>query len=248
MIFAFFNIATTMKKTLFFSLLSIALLFIACNKNESNLTVKIKIEGLKKGTLYLKKYEDTLMVTIDSLEINGNPNIELHGTVDTPELFYLQLDKQGAKNEQISFFADKGTTEIYTSLKEFSYDAKINGSQQQKILEKYYTLISKLNNRNLDLIKEQFDASKQNDTIKLNAIKKEANNSLKRKYLYTVNFALNNKNSEVAPYLALKELYNARIDLLDTINKVLTPKVKASKYGKSLQVFINKIKKEPKNN
>jgi len=57
-----------------------------------------------------------------------------------------------------------------------------------------------------------------------------------------VNFALNNKDSEVAPYLALTEIYNAKINLLDTINNSLTPKVKASKYGKDLQAFVDNIK------
>lgn len=233
-----------MKNTLLFSFLSIIMLLIGCTKTESNLTVNVKIDGLKKGTVYLKKYEDTLMVILDSITVNGNPNITLHSNIETPELFYLELNKHASESEQIAFFADKGLTEINTTLKAFSYNAKIKGSEQQKVLEKYKILISKLNNRNLDLIKAQFDALKKNDSVKLNTIKQEANNSLKRKYLYTVNFALNNKDSEVAPYLALKELYNARIDLLDTINNVLTPKVKASKYGKSLQAFIDKIKKK----
>ena len=92
------------------------------------------------------------------------------------------------------------------------------------------------------MIKEQFEARKAGDTAKLNLLIKESNNSLKRKYLFTVNFALNNKISEVAPYLALTEIYNARIDYLDTINNSLTPKVKASKYGKELNSFINTIK------
>jgi hypothetical protein len=70
-----------------------------------------------------------------------------------------------------------------------------------------------------------------------------SDNLLKRRYLFTVNFALNHKQSEVAPYLALTELYNAKIKFLDTINNVLTPQVKASKYGKNLQQFIDNIKK-----
>ena len=60
--------------------------------------------------------------------------------------------------------------------------------------------------------------------------------------MYTINFAINNKDSEVAPYLALSEIYDANIKYLDTINNQLTPKVKASKYGKQLQDYINKRK------
>lgn len=233
-----------MSKTIILSFLSIVLLFNSCNKKKSDLTLKVNVKDLKKGTLYLKKYEDTLLVTVDSILVNGNSTFELHSDIETPEIFYLYLDKQSSEKDRIPFFADKGVMQINTTLKAFSFKADISGSEQQKVLEKYKVLISKMNNRNLDLIKEQFEAHKQNDTTKLNAIKYEADNSLKRKYLYTVNFALNNKDSEVAPYLALTELYNARIDLLDTINSVLSPKVKASKYGKNLESYIKAIKEE----
>jgi len=224
------------------SILLIALFFIACNKQQSDLTVKVNVKGLKKGTLYLKKVKDKLLVTVDSLVVNGNSNIELHSDLDSPEIFYLYLDKYTAEKDRIVFFADKGVTEINTTLKNFPFEVRINGSKQQKILEKYNTVISKFNNKNLDLFKEQFQAQKSGDTAMLNKLLKTADNALKRRYLYTVNFALNHKSSEVAPYLALTEIYNARIDLLDTINTSLTPKIKTSKYGRQLETFIKEIK------
>jgi len=224
------------------SILLIALFFIACNKQQSDLTVKVNVKGLKKGTLYLKKVKDKLLVTVDSLVVNGNSNIELHSDLDSPEIFYLYLDKYTAEKDRIVFFADKGVTEINTTLKNFPFEVRINGSKQQKILEKYNTVISKFNNKNLDLFKEQFQAQKSGDTARLNKLLKTADNALKRRYLYTVNFALNHKSSEVAPYLALTEIYNARIDLLDTINTSLTPKIKTSKYGRQLETFIKEIK------
>lgn len=239
-IFVILNIFKIQMKKI--SILLLVLFFMACGKEQQDLTVKANIKGLKKGTVYLKKVEDTLLVTVDSLVINGNSNIELHSDLDSPEVFYLYLDKNSAEKDRITFFADKGITEINTTLKHFVFEAKIKGSKQQKVLEEYKTLISKMNNRNLELIKEQFDAQKESDTAKYINLKREADNSVKRKYLYTVNFALNNKDSEVAPYLALTEIYNARIDLLDTINNSLTPKVKNSKYGKELESFINEIK------
>lgn len=223
------------------SLLLFALTVISCANKQKDLTVKVNIKGLQKGTVYLKKIKDTALVTLDSVLINGNSSFELYSNIDTPEIFYLYLDKNSAEKNRIAFFADKGTTEINTTLKNFEFDAEIKGSEQQKILEEYQKFISKVNNRNLDLIKESFEAQKNGDTARLKAIQKEQNGALKRKYLYTVNFALLNKDSEVAPYLALSEIYNARIDLLDTINKSLTPKVKASKYGVELDEFIKEI-------
>ena len=57
---------------------------------------------------------------------------------------------------------------------------------------------------------------------------------------------MNNRESEVAPYLALSEIYDANVKWLDTINNSLTPKIKGSKYGKELQIFIDKIKNSKK--
>jgi succinate dehydrogenase flavin-adding protein (antitoxin of CptAB toxin-antitoxin module) len=230
-----------MKKLLPFIL---ALLFISCSNEGHDLTVKANIKGLKKGSVYLKKVQDTALVTVDSIVINGNSEFELHSKLESPEVFFLYLDKNSNENDRIRFFADKGITEINTTLKNFSFDAKINGSKQQKTLEEYQLMMSRFNEKNLNLIKENFEAQKEGDTSRFNSIQKEYDNLLKRKYLYTVNFALNNKDSEVAPYLALTEIYNAQIKYLDTINVSLTPEVKNSKYGKELQLFVDNIKKE----
>ena len=67
---------------------------------------------------------------------------------------------------------------------------------------------------------------------------------LRRRYLYTTNYALLHSDTEVAPFLALTELYNVNIKLLDTINNSLTEKVKTSKYGKQLNEFVLKIKSQ----
>jgi Domain of unknown function (DUF4369) len=230
-----------MKNTLLFALL---ILMVACGKEKPDLIVKGTIKGLKKGTIYLKKQKDTSLVVVDSLVVNGNPSFELHSDLDSPEVFYLYLDKNSSEDDRIPFFADKGVTEINTSLKSFVYDAKINGSEQQKKWEEYKLIMARFNGKNLDLIKENFEAQKSGDTSKLNTFENDYNNNIKRRYLYTVNFALNNKNSEVAPFLALTEIYDAKINFLDTINKSLTPEIKESKYGKALQSFIDKIKSE----
>jgi len=217
-------------------------LIVSCANEKHDFTLKGHIKNLKKGTIYLKKANDSTLVNVDSIVINGNSNFELHSDLDSPEMFFLYLDKNSSEKDRIPFFADKGVTEINTTLKNFVFDAEIKGSEQQKVLEEYQSIMSRLNGRNLDLIKENFEAQKAGDSAKLDTIQKQYNNLTKRKYLYTVNFALNNKDSEVAPYIALTEIYNAKINLLDTINNSLTPKVKDSKYGKKLQHFIDNIK------
>ncbi|WP_452223134.1 DUF4369 domain-containing protein [Lacinutrix chionoecetis] len=224
-----------------FILISLCFLF-SCGNSSDKLIVKGDVKGLKKGTLYLKKAQDTVLITVDSLVINGNSNFELQADLESPEVFYLYLDKYNNDDNRITFFADKGITEINTTLKRFNYDAKIKGSKQQETLEEYLSMSSKFNNKNLELLKENFEAIKANDTTLINQTEKTFKNLEKRKYLYTVNFAINNKDSEVAPYLALTELYDANIKLLSMVNDSLTTRVKNSNYGKELQQFVDKIK------
>ncbi|WP_055445179.1 DUF4369 domain-containing protein [Lacinutrix himadriensis] len=229
-----------MKKTIF--VLALAILC-SCGK-EKDLTVKVNIKGLKKGTVYLKKAQDTAIITVDSLVVQGEAPIIFSTNLETPEMYFLQLNKNTSDDETVSFFADKGITEITTSVKNFGVDAKIKGSKQQEALEEYLLVISRFNDRNLNLIKEEFEAKMAKDTAKIVANTIAYNHLIKSKYLYTVNFAIANKDNEIAPYLALSEIENAQTRWLDTINNVLTPKVKASKYGKELEAFITERKKK----
>ncbi|OBX26970.1 uncharacterized protein DUF4369 [Gelidibacter algens] len=223
----------------------ISLLIVSsCAKDNSNFTLKGSIKDLKKGTVYLQKIDDTLLISIDSLIINGESQFELHTYLEGPEVLYLKLDKNGQDSGIIPFFADKGVTEINTTLKNFFMDAKIKGSVQHDKLEEYQMMMSKFKDKNLDLIKNNLEAQRSQDSILMASSLKEYNNLIIRKYLYTINFAINNKDSEVAPYLAVSEIPDANLRYLDTINNALTPEIKSSKYGKALQDLIAQRKKQ----
>lgn len=223
-----------------------ALLFIVSCGKDPDLIIKGNVKGLKKGTIYLEKEQDSSIIIVDSVFLNGPSEFELKSQLESPEAFYLRLDKKNSNetNTRIVFFADKGITEINTTLKNFVTDAKITGSEQQKIYEEYLKVISRYDDKNLDLIKESFEAKKAKDTIRINSNVEALNNLVKSRYLYTVNFAVTNNNSEVAPYLALTEIYDAQTKWLDTINQSLTPKVKDSKYGKALDDYLEIRKSE----
>ncbi len=202
--------------------------------------VQGEIKNLKKGTLYLLKVKDTLLVAVDSIALDGVSTFALTDEIESPEIYFLSLGK--SQNKQISFFGEKGTITINTKLDKFRFGATINGLTNQELLEEYNEMASQFNNKRLDLIKADFEVKKSDDSLKIDSIKNLINGLIKRRYYYTTNFAVNHADNEIAPYLALTELYDANIALLDTINNTLTPKVKASKYGKKLEEFITDIK------
>lgn len=223
----------------------ICLLILSCGNETPNLTITGKVIGLKKGTLYLERIQDTSVVVIDSMVVNGEPEFMLNAKINEPEVLYLSLNSNSEEFPRISFFADEGTTTIQTTLKRFYHDAKIEGSEQQKLLSDYYTNKKKYSDRNLELIKAEFEA--QNDSVKLDSIRKVSGSLLKSRYLYAINYAMNNKESEVAPYIALSEVSNANIKYLDTLYNVLPKHIASSKYGKQLSEFIIERKTEDNN-
>jgi hypothetical protein len=232
-----------MKKIIVF-FIAISVLFSCGKKETGNMIVNGNIDGLKKGTLYLQKMKDSVLVSVDSVQLNGEGVFTLVDHVESPEIYLLQLDK--LEDKVIRFFGENGEITITSKLPKFAFAAKITGSENQKIFEEHQAMARKFNGKQLDLIKEKFEAQKENDTALIAKIEKEEDGLLKRNYLYTINFAINHSKNEVAPYLALTELYYANIKYLDTVNNSLSKKVKSSKYGLELQEFIQNIKKNEK--
>ncbi|MDT0676735.1 DUF4369 domain-containing protein [Autumnicola musiva] len=234
--------------------LGLLLLFVislsACSESEkeSNLVVNGNIKGLKKGTVFLQRIEDTALVNVDSVEVNGDPQFVLETYIDSPQMMYLYLEKvdNSEYDDRLDFFADKGEVNITTRLDKFETAAKIVGSQNQEKLVEYRKMMKRFNDSNLDLIKASFEAQQAEDEDKLMEIDQQYDKLLRRKYLYTVNFAINNKNLELAPYLALSEVFDANIKYLDTIYNSLDKRVKKSKYGEDLKRFLKERRKEEK--
>ena len=230
-----------MKKLLLF-IIVVSLVISCCKSNEGNMLVKGNIDGLKKGTLYLQKIKDTLLITVDSIQLKGESNFILSDNVESPEMYYITLGE--ISNEKMAFFGEKGEITVSSKLAKLATSLKITGSSNQVVLDEYKAMIQKFNGKQLDLIKAKFDAMKDSDSEAQLETEVAESNLIKRRYLYTTNFALTHADTEVAPYLALTELYNANIKLLDTINNSLSEKIKISKYGSQLNDFVQKIKSQ----
>ena len=229
-----------MKKVLIVALLIFAVS--SCkNDVENTMFVKGKIRGLKKGTLYLQKETDSITFTVDSITVNGTNEFMLQDVVESPEIYYLSLKNS---DKRISFFGEKDTILVNSVLDKFEIKAVIKGSENQNILNGYNELKSRFNDQNLDLIKEKLivQISGNQDSILL--IEEKMLRLLKRRYIVTINYAINNADYEVAPYIALTEVYDANIKMLDTINSSLSPSVKKSKYGILLQEYIEERKEQ----
>ena len=222
--------------------LVVSILMIACSsKKDGNMVVEGTIKGLKKGTLYLQKMNDTAIISMDSVNVLGDGNFRLTDNVESPVMYYLTYDGN-ANDKRILFFGGKGTITINDNMSTFGFSPEITGSPNQLVLDKFLKINNQFKNQRLEFIKKEFDARQSKKTDLIKNLEKDYNRMIRRKYLYTTNFALSNSDSEAAAYIALTELYDANIKLLDTINKKLSMEVKNSIYGKRLDKYISKIK------
>ncbi|MDH3381701.1 MAG: hypothetical protein OEL54_03280, partial [Flavobacteriaceae bacterium] len=167
---------------------------------------------------------------------------ELKTIVESPEIYYLSINNSDF-NEKIGFFGEQGTFTINTKLERFSTAFKVAGGKNQEYLAEHQEMIQKFNDRQLELIERNFKAVKAKNILLTKKVQDEYNSLLKRRYLYTTNFAVQHADYEIAPYLALTQLNNANVQLLDTIHNSMSDKIKLSKYGKQLNTFIKDIKK-----
>lgn len=223
-------------------------MLVSCNEKQStkDLVLTGNIKGLKSGTLYIQRIKDTTLVAIDTIKINGDSHFTSEFDLDSPEMLYLFLDRgvTNSLDNNISFFAEKGKMNIETSLDFFTADAKITGSKNQELYDEYRKVMARYVDQDLTLIQKKLMAYKENKVEEMNKIEEEQKSILKSKYLYTTNFAVNNGGYEVAPYVALAEIYDINLKYLDTIQKSMSPKVSKSLYGKKLNDFYAARKKE----
>ena len=222
-----------MKKT---SLISIALFIICCNSDQNQMIVSGKVDGLRKGTIYLQKELDSTIVSLDSVKINGNSDFKLSTVIDEPDIYYLYLNKDDGDslNDIITFFGNKGEININTRLSTFDSGYEISGSKNSELLREYFSIIRKYNLQNLDLLEIFYNAQINNNQKRIDSVNEKLENLIKRKYLYSLNFSITNSENEISPYIAVSQIPDANKDLLKKVYDTLPENIKVSKYGKVL--------------
>ena len=235
-----------MKKTIL-ALLVLAVIT-SCNKTDSkgNLHITGNIKGLKKGTLYIQRIVDTALVAIDTITIDGKSTFTSDLDLKSPEMLYLFLDRgvSNSRDNNLMFFAEPGNITIETNLDSYITSAKVTGSKNHDLYVEYKKISNRFKDENLTLIEQNFKAIKRQDNKAIDSLKLKNDSNIKRSYLFATNFAINHRDYDIAPYIALSEIYDINLKYLDTIQKSMSPKVATSLYGKKLTDYISSIKNQ----
>jgi len=222
--------------------LSITIIY-GCNNSESNnyMLVSGKIDGLRKGKLYLQQFVDSVFVSIDSTVVNNEFEFNLGTEIIEPDIYYLYLDKVDGDsvNDRIKFFGDTGEITINSRLITFDSNAEISGSKNQALMEEYRLIIRKFNLENLDLLEIYYDSQINGNNKRFDSVNDAINNLIKRKYLYSLNFATTNSDYEISPFILTTEVPDANKELLKQVYDKFNDSIKVSKYGKLLMEIIS---------
>lgn len=223
-----------MKKIYFLTLL---IFLSSCRSNKDNMIVSGNVDGLMKGTLYLRAQRDSLLVNLDSINLRGDGNFKLSTDIIEPDIYYLYLDKQDGDslNDIITFFGNKGDIQINTRLSTFDSSFEISGSKNSDLLNEYNSIIRKYNLQNLDLLEIFYNAQIENNQTRIDSVNFELENLIRKKYLYTLNFSITNSANEISPYIAVSQIPDANDGLLRKLYDTLPDRIKDSKYGKILK-------------
>lgn len=244
-IFFTFEKNKTMKKGILTTL--IMFLIIACGEKKSNKSLQISgnVEGLKSGYLYIQHIDNGKYKNLDTIKIDGDSHFNSELDLKSPEMLYLILDRGTTTSidDKLPFFAEPGKITINTKLEGFFSKAVIKGSKNHELYREFRKTNARFTGESLTLMELKLNTIKYKKKVSLDSIAQEEDKILKRKYLYAVNFAINNRNFEIAPYIALSEINAINLKYLDTIQKSMTPKVAKSLYGKQLIDFYEARKK-----
>ena len=77
-----------MKKYLFLFIF----LILSCSSGKEKMNVNVTIDGFKKGNIYLQKIKDSVLINVDSTFIENKRPIVLKYELNSPEIFYVNMD------------------------------------------------------------------------------------------------------------------------------------------------------------
>lgn len=219
----------------------LALAVVSCEKNtENTMIVSGNIKGLKKGTLFLQQFNDSTLVALDSLKIEGDGNFSFSEEVEDPDVFYLYLEKEDKNeiNDRIMFFGEPGQITINTSWNTFDKNPEILGSASHEKLSEFTEMLSNFNLKDLGLMQAAAQPEYQKNEEALDSLQRLADQNLLNRYRYVLNFGLNNGDSYATPYIMITEASEANPKYLDSVYNGLSPEVASSKYGKALSALL----------
>ena len=221
-----------MKKHLFF-LFALALGLTACNNKTDQFKVNVSLKNGNDQTIYLQKFVDNALVTIDSAVI-ANEMAVLTANADDPQILYSLKIK--GKRGSMPFFTDNKDVTIVGDINN-SRDVEIMGAETQTEWNAYNEAQNKFNEQIRELYAVMQQAFADNDSIAMDSLNTAGNALMEEQANYRDEYIKSHGDNFLAHYLLdeSKQDYD-----LEALKEMMAGFTTESIYTKDLKDYIAK--------
>ncbi|MDR1746599.1 MAG: AhpC/TSA family protein [Tannerella sp.] len=225
-----------MKKRLYYA--GIALLLIGCSPKERGFKIEANIEGLPDSTLVRLRYKVDGVQKTDTACVMNHKFVFSNDSVTEPFKATLFLDVLTITTDQITFYADKGKTELNSpdSLKH----AVVTGSLADEENNEWKAMIKDLTELK-DSILKQFNFA-ESDEVRDSLTKRYyATDSIQK--LRAKDFIVAHPNSFISTELFSTVVgYNPEPQEAEDVFNLFSPELKQTKAGRELAAKVGRWK------
>ena len=189
------------------------------------------------------------MWVVDGVYLNEAP-------VNVRSLAYLirEVNVYKYDTEKFGSRGAAGVIEIFTlsgfseSTGSYKRSFEVKGKENIKLMETFQSFEKQFLSRREELNDVRKILIQLNEPERVDSIQGLLESLTLKSYLFTANFAINNADFEIAPYLALTKISDAQLPILESIEEKLSPQVRKSKYGKRFIEFLENKKQKDSTN
>lgn len=218
------------------------LLFASCSnqgKKVNGFSVAINMYGVNSATkVVLEKQVDGSWDRLDSVTLQEGKGT-LNGKVESPEMYYLALDKF---NIHIPFWLENSKISVTAGLNSWRHPV-IKGSQAQNEYEAYQDSVKIFYQREKPVIAKIRKVEAGNNEKEIAAARAEYYKIDNQRIKYTFAFAQRHNKSAVSPYLVLKNCYLTSLGRLDSLTNCFDTTLAKNQYVKSLKERVALLKR-----
>ncbi len=208
-----------------------------CQNERISKSIEGDIYGLKKGTVYLNLFRGDSLIPVDSLRLKGTGHFVFKTDTVSPQLAVITVKE--LPDAYLMFFIDDTLMKISTELKKMGLKKRIEGGINHRYWEAYQNMVKQMNDKRLDVIKQKWEAAKNNDSVRLKEAEDQLISIEKRFKYFAYHFAAKHAQWPVGAYVAWENFRNNQT-VLDSLYHRFSPEVRRSVYGKYIAGKINK--------
>jgi len=233
------NTKTVMKKTIFGTLAIVLVILSACQQ-KSGYNVKVTLEGIPDGKVYMSVRGAEGMEKIDSADL-FNGHFEMVGEVTEPGMVYLTVPEAGRERPQ--FFLENSEIVIEGKKGNLS-EMSVVGSNLQDQYSAFMLITAPFDEKEAKIYDDYSIANESGDTAAITKIMADYDLLTEARDAAVDTYIAENNNSIISAYIvARQKIYSLELADLEAYQTAFGEIANNSKYGKIISDRIDVLKR-----